>query len=69
MPESMIVNPHSPDDLAYAIHTALDMPLVERQRRYEASIATVRDDNVKQWTKNFVTDLASATVAVESPVH
>ncbi|WP_454599444.1 alpha,alpha-trehalose-phosphate synthase (UDP-forming) [Qipengyuania sp. SM2507] len=59
MPESLIVNPHSPDDLAYAIRTALDMPLAERQRRYEATIDTVRDDNVKQWTEDFVRDLAS----------
>ncbi len=59
MPESLIVNPHSPDDLSYAIRTALDMPRAERQRRYEASIATVRDDNVKRWTEDFVTDLGT----------
>jgi trehalose 6-phosphate synthase len=62
MPESLIVNPHSPDDLAYAIRTALDMPLAERQRRYEATIATVRDDNVKQWTDDFVSDLANTGI-------
>lgn len=45
-------------------HTAAPaMPLAERQRRYEASIATVRDDNVKRWTEDFVTDLAGTATA------
>ncbi|GMN12357.1 trehalose-6-phosphate synthase [Altererythrobacter sp. MTPC7] len=55
---ALLVNPHSPDDLAHAIGKALDMPLKERRERYEASIATVRDDNVQIWTENFVADLA-----------
>ncbi len=59
MEEAVLVNPHSPDDLSHAIKTALDMPLKERKRRYEALIKTVRDDNVQDWTKNFADDLAS----------
>ncbi|WP_209347377.1 trehalose-6-phosphate synthase [Pontixanthobacter sp. CEM42] len=58
MEEAVLVNPHSPDDLSHAIKTALDMPLKERKRRYEALIKTVRDDNVQDWTKNFADDLA-----------
>ncbi|GMM92886.1 trehalose-6-phosphate synthase [Qipengyuania sp. MTN3-11] len=54
---AVLVNPHSPDDLAHAIGTALDMPLAERRRRYEAMIGTVRDDNVQAWTANFLGDL------------
>ncbi|MCM8556723.1 alpha,alpha-trehalose-phosphate synthase (UDP-forming) [Sphingomicrobium sediminis] len=57
MDEAVLVNPHSPDDLARAIHTALDMPLEERKRRYEALIKTVRDENIQHWTKTFVSDL------------
>lgn len=56
---ALLVNPHSPDLLARAINTALDMPLEQRKRRYEAMIDTVRDDNVHQWTKAFCDDLAS----------
>ena len=57
---AVIVNPHSPDALARAINTALDMPLEERKRRYDAMIETVRDDNVQWWTKAFCDDLAAA---------
>ncbi|WP_128892356.1 alpha,alpha-trehalose-phosphate synthase (UDP-forming) [Erythrobacter sp. HKB08] len=58
--EALLVNPHSRDDISHAIRTALDMPLEERKRRYEALIKTVRDDNVQQWTEEFTRDLAGA---------
>lgn len=57
MKDALLVNPHSPDDLAHAIGTALDMPLEERKRRYCALIGTVRDDNVQNWTENILSDL------------
>ncbi|QZD87886.1 alpha,alpha-trehalose-phosphate synthase (UDP-forming) [Qipengyuania psychrotolerans] len=60
MEDALLVNPHSPDDLAHAIGKALDMPLEERRRRYESLIGTVRDDNVQDWTENFLRDLDSA---------
>lgn len=55
---AVLVNPHSPDALAHAIRNALDMPLSERKIRFEAMIATVRDDNVADWTAKFCEDLA-----------
>lgn len=58
--DAVLVNPHSPDDIAHAIRIALDMPLAERKRRYEKMIATVRDDNVQNWTRNFLRDLSEA---------
>lgn len=54
---AVMVNPHSPDDLAHAIETALDMPLSERKARWESMIGTVRDDNVHRWTERFTHDL------------
>ncbi len=57
--DAVLVNPHSPDDLSHAISTALDMQLPERKARYEKLIATVRDDNVQEWTENFRNDLQS----------
>ncbi len=57
MSEALLVNPHSPDDLSHAIGTALDMPLAERKARYDTLIATVRDDNVQDWTETFLSDL------------
>ena len=60
MPDAVLVNPHSPDDIAHAIQTALDMSLEERKARYQKMIATVRDDNVQDWTANFLRDLGEA---------
>lgn len=59
MPEAVLVNPHSPDELSHAIKLALDMPRDERKRRWDALIKTVRDDNVQRWTENFTSDLAA----------
>ena len=57
--EAVLVNPHSPDDIARAIRTALDMPLDERKRRWQILNASVRDENIASWTQDFVTDLES----------
>ena len=55
--DAVLVNPHSPDDIAHAIRKALDMPLDERKARYEKMVASVRDDNVQAWTADFLRDL------------
>ncbi len=57
---ALLVNPHSPDDLASAIRDALDMPLVERKARWEPMRDCVRDENVQRWTQDFVRDLEAA---------
>lgn len=59
LPDAVLVNPHSPDDLSHAIRIALDMPLEERKVRYQAMIDTIRDDNVQDWTTRFCEDLKS----------
>lgn len=55
--EAVLVNPHSPDDIARAIRIALDMPLEERRRRWKILNASVRDDDIASWTQDFVSDL------------
>ncbi len=57
MQDALLVNPHSPDDLAHHIRLALDMPLKERKARYDKLIETVREENVLRWTDNFMTDM------------
>jgi len=57
--DAVLVNPHSPDDLARAIRIALDMPLDERKARWEKLNASVRDENIETWTANFLGDLAA----------
>lgn len=59
--EAVLVNPHSPDDVSHAIKAAIDMDLSERQRRYQAMIAGIRDENVKTWTTRFCEDLRAVT--------
>jgi trehalose 6-phosphate synthase len=59
---AVMVNPYSPDDLAHAILTALDMPLAERRARYEVMIETIREDDVQAWTSRFCKDLAKARI-------
>ncbi len=55
--DALLVNPHSPDDIAHAIRKALDMSLGERKARYEKMVASVRDENVQAWTADFLRDL------------
>ena len=55
---AILINPHSPDDIASAIRDAMDMPLEERKARWEPMHACVRDENVQAWTADFTRDLA-----------
>ncbi len=55
--EALLVNPHSPDDIAYNIRMALDMPREERRRRWEALHHGVRHDNVQRWAEAIISDL------------
>jgi trehalose 6-phosphate synthase len=60
---ALLVNPHSPDDLAHHIAIALDMPLAERKARWEELIVSVREENVQRWTDDFLRDLAATEVS------
>ncbi len=57
--DALLVNPHSPDDIAHNIHLALDMPLAERKQRWERLVAGVREDNVQRWTDSIIADLTA----------
>ena len=57
--EAILVNPYSADELAFAIRTALEMPLEERKRRWKLLEKCVREENVAEWTANFTRDLKS----------
>ena len=55
--DALLVNPHSPDDLAHNIGKALDMPLAERKQRWEKLMQSVTKDNVVRWREDFVSQL------------
>jgi trehalose 6-phosphate synthase len=56
--EALLVNPHSPDEVADAIRTALAMSPAERRRRHGELLESVRTDTVQRWTSRFLEDLA-----------
>ncbi len=58
------VNPHDPDEVAAAIRRAIDMPLAERRRRWEALDACVRYENAGWWQRSFMGALQTARPAV-----
>jgi trehalose 6-phosphate synthase len=61
--QALLVNPHSPDDIAHNIRIALDMPLEERKARWRPMFQCVRDENVQHWTSTILRDLAAAPAA------
>ena len=57
---ALIVNPHDPDDVAGALRRAVEMPLAERRRRWEALDACVRHEDAAWWQRSFIGALAAA---------
>jgi len=57
MGEALLVNPFSREELSDAIKRALDMPLEERKRKWEALMQVVRDTDVGVWRDDFVASL------------
>jgi trehalose 6-phosphate synthase len=51
------VNPYDKRGMAQALQTALNMPLDERQQRYEQMLAAVRRHDIHNWYGSFVHDL------------
>lgn len=55
--DALLVNPHSPDEMAHTIAIALAMPKHERVRRWEKLIDNVRTNNVVKWREDFLATL------------
>ena len=60
MPEALIVNPFSREDVSDAIHRGLAMDRRERVRRWEILMDGVRTHDVTAWRDAFVEALRSA---------
>jgi trehalose 6-phosphate synthase len=61
--EAIIVNPHDQEGMAEAILQGLEMPLGERQERWNAMMATLRRNNADTWRRRFVEELTAAGVS------
>lgn len=60
--QAILVNPHSADDVADAIQTALAMGLEERIARWRSLYENVRDEDVVWWRRRFTDVLEAAPV-------
>jgi trehalose 6-phosphate synthase len=63
MTESLLINPHSAEEIADAIRQALGMPREERVRRWRALMAGVREQDVFWWGRRFTEALMADPVA------
>jgi trehalose 6-phosphate synthase len=61
MPEAILVNPYSAEELSDAIRQALTMPLAERRRRWERLMDNVQSEDVMWWLERFTSALAAAS--------
>jgi trehalose 6-phosphate synthase len=68
MPEALLVNPYSAEEVSDAIYQALRMPREERVRRWQALMAGVQEHDVAWWSATFLTALEKAE-ATPDPVH
>lgn len=66
MTEALIVNPHDIDDIANAMHRAVNMPLEERMCRHAALIRKLRYGDAARWRHAFLEALNSCTAAVSA---
>jgi trehalose 6-phosphate synthase len=64
--EALLVNPHDTEEIAEALHSALTMPLDERQSRWRELMNKVHRDTAAAWSQRFIAEL-EATAHV-SPV-
>ena len=56
---ALVVNPHDHLAVADALLVALKMPLAERRERWQAAMAVLRGNDIFNWSKRFVRELAA----------
>ncbi len=57
MPDALLVNPHSQEEIADGIARGLDMEKAERRRRWETLMHSVQTEDVVAWRNAFVAAL------------
>jgi trehalose 6-phosphate synthase len=68
MPEALLVNPNSAEELADALRRALAMEKAERIRRWSALFDTVQREDVTAWRDAFVSALAGEAAQSQAMV-
>lgn len=60
--DSLIVNPYDVQQLAAAIHRALEMPTEDEAARMQRMRSSVREHNVYKWAANLLSDLTDIRI-------
>lgn len=60
LPEAVIVNPHSDEEVARGLQRALTMPLEERRDSWQAMFDRLCREDAHSWSSSFVADLEAA---------
>jgi len=63
LPDALIINPYDTEELARAIHGALEMAHEERRIRMQRMRATVREHNIYRWAGALIGELCSVRTA------
>jgi trehalose 6-phosphate synthase len=66
--DALVVNPYDTDEMAEAIHFALEMDPAERRARMRRMRQTVREQNIYRWAGNLIAELCEVRLeAVKKP--
>jgi len=65
--DALLVNPYDKQQVAEAIHSALEMSLEETARRMHRMRRIVREQNIYRWAGNLLSDLCELQVEARDP--
>jgi len=65
--DALIVNPYDNEVIAEAIHTALEMPAAQIERRMQSMRRIVREHNIYRWAANLISELADIRLTTHPP--
>jgi trehalose 6-phosphate synthase len=60
LPEAILINPHDPDDIAEALHLAINMSSSEKKQRWQSLNSAVQASTAGNWSRTFLTELRTA---------
>jgi trehalose 6-phosphate synthase len=64
--DALVVNPYDTDEMAEAIHTALEMDPKERRLRMQRMRQIVKEQNIYRWAGNLIAELCQVRLETES---
>jgi trehalose-6-phosphate synthase len=65
--DALVVNPYDTQEVAHAIHRALEMAPDERRARMQRMRATVRERNIYRWAGGLIGELCAIRTAAAEP--